>query len=120
MALIIIEGMEFHAKHGCFEEEQRIGTLFLVDVRLKYNASKPEKTDEITDALDYQKIYETVKKEMDITSKLLEHLTRRIVDKISDSFSTIEMVQVKVTKQNPSLGKGIKVGSVSVAISRQG
>jgi len=119
MALIVIEGMEFHAKHGCFEEEQRIGTIFLVDVRLKYDTSKAEKTDEINDTLDYQKIYEIVKKEMDVTSKLLEHLSRRIIDKITESFPTLEMVRVKVSKQNPSLGKGTKVESVSAIINRQ-
>jgi len=119
MALIIIEGMEFHAKHGCFEEEQSIGTIFLVDVRLKYDTSKAEKTDEINDTIDYQKIYEIIKKEMDVTSKLLEHLSRRIIDKITESFPTLEMVRVKVSKQNPSLGKGTKVGSVSAVINRQ-
>ncbi len=32
MATISITGMEFHAFHGCFKEEQVIGNTFIVDV----------------------------------------------------------------------------------------
>lgn len=119
MAIILVEGMEFHAKHGCFEEEQQIGTKFSVDVRIKYDTTKAEKSDEIDDTLDYQKVYEITKEEMQTTSKLIEHLARRIIDRLTDAFPSMEMVRVKVSKLNPSLGKGTKVDSVSAIINRQ-
>ena len=38
MSQISIEGMEFFAYHGCFAEEQIIGTKFLVDLFLLFLA----------------------------------------------------------------------------------
>ena len=80
MSTISIEQMEFYAYHGCFKEEQIIGTRFLVDLYLETDTKKAEKTDELADTVNYQEVYLLVKKEMDIKSKLLEHVGRRILD----------------------------------------
>ena len=42
MATISIEGMEFHAYHGCFEEEQVIGNTFMVDVHMETDTTLAE------------------------------------------------------------------------------
>ncbi len=34
MAQIALENMEFYAYHGCFSEEQIIGTHFIIDLLL--------------------------------------------------------------------------------------
>ena len=39
MSIISIEGMEFFAYHGCFTEEQIIGTKFRIDLFLEVNTS---------------------------------------------------------------------------------
>ena len=33
---IELEGMEFHAYHGCFEEEKTSGNLFVVDFTVPF------------------------------------------------------------------------------------
>ena len=40
MSIIAIEGMEFKAFHGCFEEERVIGNKFVVDVVLEANTEE--------------------------------------------------------------------------------
>lgn len=114
MALISIEKMEFYAYHGCFEEEQKIGTWFNVDLSLEVDTSKAEKSDNIEDTVNYQAVYQVVKEQMMIPSHLLENVARRILDAISKSFPAVSYAWVKVKKMNPPLGGVME--SVSVEI----
>ena len=47
MSIISIEGMEFFAYHGCFSEEQVIGTKFRIDLFLEVDTSTAEKSDQL-------------------------------------------------------------------------
>lgn len=114
MAIISIEGMEFFAYHGCFEEEQIIGTKFLVDLFLEVNTETAEQSDHLSDTVNYQAVYQLVKAEMVIKSKLLEHLARRILDKLKAEFPGVEDATIKVRKLNPPLGGKIDFVSVEL------
>ena len=48
--------MEFYAYHGCFAEEQIIGTRFLVDLYLDTDTKKAELSDELKDTVNYQEV----------------------------------------------------------------
>ncbi|MBE9483422.1 MAG: dihydroneopterin aldolase [Bacteroidetes bacterium] len=114
MSTISIEQMEFYAYHGCFKEEQIIGTRFLVDLHLETNTEKAEKTDDLEDTVNYQEVYLLVKKEMDIKSKLLEHVGRRILDSIMKRFPRLVSAELKISKMNPPLGGKIKNVSITL------
>ena len=104
MAIISIEGMEFFAYHGCFKEEQLIGTKFIIDVFLKVDTQNAENTDNLHDTVNYQEVYQLVKMEMQQTSKLLEHVGRRILNTIKKHFPQVEQASLKIRKMNPPLG----------------
>ena len=112
MAIIHIEGMEFYAYHGCFREEQLVGNKFLVDIQLDVNVEKSAVSDKLEDALNYQIVYNLVKEQIMINSKLLENVAKRIMDAITSKFPEINEGAVKVSKMNPPLGG--KVEKVSV------
>ncbi len=114
MGLISLENMEFFAYHGCFEEEQVIGTRFLVDLHLDVNTEKAELTDDLHRTVNYLTVYQLVKTEMEIKSRLLEHVGRRILNAIKAKFPDVHHAEVKVSKLNPPLGG--KLGSVSVTL----
>ena len=114
MAKISIKGMEFHAFHGCFKEEQMIGNTFIVDVCLETNTTRAEMSDDLRNTVNYAVVYELVKKEMEITSKLIEHVAKRILDSITFAFPQITSTELKVSKMNPPVGG--KVDSVSVTM----
>ncbi len=113
MGFINIKGMSFHAYHGCFKEEQLIGTEFLVDLKIMFDTNKAEKNDSLEDTIDYQDIYNIVKKEMDIPSKLIEHVARRIVDAVLLSEPSIIKIKIKLSKLNPAIGGKVEAVSVS-------
>lgn len=116
MGIIHIEGMEFHAKHGCYKEEQITGNTFIVDLKMDVETEKSEKTDNIEDAVNYQTAYRIIQQEMNETSHLLEHVAARILDKLYDTLKGINHAEIKVSKLNPPMGGQIK--SVSVILNR--
>ncbi len=117
MALIALEGMEFFAYHGCFSEEQIIGTRFEVDLYLEAATKEAEETDVLSKTINYQEAFLLVKEQMAIKSKLLEHVGRRILNVVMKTYPEIEFAEVKVSKMNPPLGG--KLGSVSVTLSTE-
>jgi 7,8-dihydroneopterin aldolase/epimerase/oxygenase len=116
MGTISIEGMEFFAYHGCFEEERIIGGRFIVDLFIETNTEEAEMTDELGKTVNYQKVYEVVKTQMEFKSKLLENLARRIADNVCSAFPSIKQLSIKVSKLHPPIGG--KVDRVSVTITK--
>lgn len=114
--VIELEEMEFYAYHGCFREENVVGNRFLVNISIRTDMSIPMQTDNIGDALNYVKVYELVRNEMQQTSNLLEHVTARVIDSLQRHFSEIEWVRVKISKMNPPMGGQMR--NVSVTLER--
>ena len=104
MSVISIEGMEFFAYHGCFKEEQIIGTKFSVDLYLETDTTKAESSDNLHDTVNYLSVYQSVKDEMQTKSDLLEHVARRIINRVKRDFPTIGYARLKIKKLNPPLG----------------
>jgi 7,8-dihydroneopterin aldolase/epimerase/oxygenase len=115
MGMISVEGMEFFAYHGCFAEEQVIGTRFIVDFYFEADTANAEASDDIRQTVNYQTVYQLVKKEMGVKSHLLEHLAHRILKSVTNAFPVIIAAEVKISKLNPPLGG--KVDKVCVALS---
>jgi len=114
MGTISIEGMEFFSYHGCFKEEQIIGTRFTVDVFMETDTSEAESTDNLARTVNYQAVYGLVAEEMAVKSKLLENVARRILDRLKLEFPRVTALRIKISKMNPPVGG--KVERVSVEL----
>ncbi|HEY5592930.1 MAG TPA: dihydroneopterin aldolase [Paludibacter sp.] len=117
MSKIILENMEFHAFHGCMEHEQQLGNTFIVSISLELDTQLAGETDELEHTLNYQLVYNVVKEQMIIPSKLIEHLGQRILDSIMNQFSQIQALEVKLSKLNPPLGG--KVEKVTIIMNKK-
>ena len=115
MGTILLEGMEFFAFHGCFKEEQLIGTKFFVDLSLETETSAAEQSDQLLDTVNYVAIYQAVKTEMEQKSNLLEHVANRIINSVTHQFPVITYMELRVSKLNPPVGG--KMGKVSFSTS---
>ncbi len=104
MGTILLEGMEFFAFHGCFKEEQIIGTKFIVDLVVDIDTVVAERSDSLHDTADYVGLYRCVKREMEQKSHLLEHVAARIVEAIRRDFPAILAIDLKIAKLNPPMG----------------
>jgi len=112
MGQLVLENMEFYAYHGHYEEEQIIGGQFRVDIVIDTDISKAAGSDALNDALDYSMIYDLIRKEMIIPSRLLEHLAKRITDMLYTMSPGIEKITVTVSKLNPPVGGKMEKFSV--------
>ncbi|MFZ4399794.1 MAG: dihydroneopterin aldolase [Bacteroidales bacterium] len=115
MSLIKLEGMEFFSYHGCFKEEQLIGTKFLVDLSIEVNVEQAALKDDIHLTINYLTVYQMVKKQMEINSKLLENVAQRILDNLYSQFPGVIWAEVKVSKLNPPLGGKLNCVSLTIA-----
>ena len=115
MGKILIEGIKLYAYHGCMKEEALIGGNYIIDISIEADLSKPSRSDKLNDTIDYVTVYEIVKKEMSVRSKLIEHVAKRIINKLKKKFSDAESIEVKVTKLNPPING--EVEKVSVILS---
>jgi dihydroneopterin aldolase len=59
-----------------------------------------------------------VKSEMDIPSKLLEHVAMRISRRLLNDFPLIEVVEIKLEKRNPPMGADIDSAGVEMVVQR--
>ncbi len=116
MGVIRLEGISLYVYHGCLEEEALIGSEYLVDVELTSDLSVPEVEDDLSKTIDYVKVHEIVREEMQVRSNLLEHVARRIIDSLNETFPALEAVKVRVAKLNPPIDGVAK--NVSVELSR--
>ncbi len=117
---IELKQMEFFAHHGCFEEERIIGNKFIVNLCVKGDFNKPAQSDSLSDALNYQELYDIVKEEMAVPSSLIENVAERIVEAIITKFDNYYLYSVEVTidKLNPPLGGKLYASSVTVKFPR--
>jgi len=104
MGKVILKNIRIYAFHGCMEEEEKIGSDYIVNLEVVAPMEMASRTDELEDAVDYVSLNDIVKEEMSVRSKLLEHVAQRIVDKIMGQFEEVESVVVSVAKQNPPIG----------------
>jgi len=117
MTQIILENMLFYAYHGFFDEEQKIGNEYHVSVTLDVDSSLAGKTDDLSHTLNYQLVYNAVKAQMSVQSRLVEHAAQRILDDLLATFPMIQKATVAVSKMNPPLGG--QVEKVTVVVSGQ-
>lgn len=114
MHKIIVEGINVFAYHGCLEEEARIGTRYTVDVIMETDFSEAAKTDDLSKTIDYVIVYNIVKKQMAVRSKLIEQVGQRIVDELKQQFPSLIKVELKVTKHNPPMNGDVDKVSVMI------
>ena len=119
MGIINVNGIKLYAYHGCLEEEAVIGANYIVDVRIETDFSEAQRTDELSKTVDYVVVYNIVKSEMSIRSKLIEHVAGRIADALIQQLSEIEKAEVTVTKLNPPMNGDVREVSVTISTSRQ-
>lgn len=115
MGIINVNGIRVYAYHGCLPEEGIIGGEYVVDVRITGRFHQAEISDELSDTVDYCVVFETVKREMAIRSKLIEHVAKRIADGLRNDYPAVDKFEVKVTKINPPMNGDVREVSYEIS-----
>lgn len=108
---IQMKGIQLYAFHGVSPQETSVGANFHIDLSLKTNFSRAAQTDDLKDTVSYADVYQSIKEEMKIPSKLLEHVCERIAYRLFYDFPTVEEIDISLAKENPPMGAcGISIG----------
>ncbi len=110
---IAVEGASFLAFHGYFEEENAFGNHFVVDAEVTVDGCTSD-DDDIEGTVDYARIYQICREEMEKTSRLLETVAGRIIRRLQTELGPVLSGKVKIAKQQPQLGG--KVGHTIVEV----
>ncbi len=111
---IYLRNVRFHAFHGVLPQEGIVGNDYLVNLVLDYDFSSAMKTDDLQGTINYAEVYQKIREEMAVPSKLLEHVAGRIAHRLFSDFPEIQKLQLSITKVNPPMeadsdGAGVEV-----------
>ena len=84
-----------------------IGGEYLVNAIVEIDTSRAEQNDLLESTVDYVSIYNVLKKEMSIPSKLLEVVLERIIEGIKKIDNNIDSVDVSIKKLSPPIGGNV-------------
>lgn len=95
----------FYAHHGVMQEEHRIGGRYEVDVAMELDIEAAARHDDLTETVDYERIYRLVQ---EIVTQnrfyLIERLAYLIARAVIDAYPRVKAVEVTVRKPNPPVG----------------
>jgi len=118
MGRIYLKNIRLYAFHGCMDEEEKIGSDYVVNVFVDTDLSHSSLSDDLKDTVDYVALHAIVKKEMSIRAKLLEKVADRILKRILKEHPEVVLVNVKVAKKNPPIGGNVEEVAVERELNR--
>jgi len=114
-----VSNIRVYAHHGCLAEETAIGSEYLVNVTVNANLTKASISDKLSETVDYVHINHIVKEEMKIPSKLLEHVGKRIINRIFLEIALVKKAAVEVSKINPPIGGDVEKVTIVLTEKRK-
>jgi len=114
MGIIKVENIRIFAYHGCLKEETKIGSDYRVDLKVKADLQTSAVTDNLSNTVDYVFLNRIIKEEMDIASRLLETVAKRILNRIFNEDKRVKKATVWVSKLNPPIGGDVERVTIKI------
>jgi len=94
---ISLNNLRFHAYHGLFPEEKKIGNEFYVQLSVSY---MPEKiiVEDINHTPDYGKLYQLISEEMKKPRALLETFVMEVAELVHETFPIVKEIEISIEK----------------------
>ena len=116
MDRILLEGLEFFGRHGCLDAERALGQKFVADIEVACDLSRSGATDELSDTLDYVRVFEIAREEIEGEPRnLLEAVATRIATRILEDERALS-ARVRIKK--PGVALPATLGFLGVEIVR--
>ena len=115
---ITLDNLRFYAYHGAEPQEAIVGAWFTVTVAIKADVTKAILTDDLNGTINYAKVADVIKAQMQIRSALLEHVAGRIAQSLLNEFPTLQSVTVTVRKENPPVGIPCQSSGFSITTTK--
>lgn len=113
---ISLSNLRFFAYHGLYEEERKTGNEFEVNLSVSYIASE-NVIRELDHSINYVKLHDLVKSEMQQHRDLLETFVMELAEKIHADFPAVKKLEISIDKLHPPIPKF--TGKVGVKYSKE-
>ena len=115
---IELVNIHLYAYHGAIAQENKVGGWYTLNLRARIDSHDSIASDNLEATVNYADIYEVVRSEMQIPSKLLEHVCGRILDKLFEKFTIIGEIEISLSKDTPPMGGDRLSSSVRIKAER--
>ena len=115
---VLLRDLRLFAHHGVLPQERTVGAYFIINLCIQTDFSRAMETDELEGTISYADVFEVVKAEMAIPSRLLEHVAGRICRAILQQFPAAETVHLELLKENPPMGAECSGAGVYIEMRR--
>ncbi|MEK9612290.1 MAG: dihydroneopterin aldolase [Flavobacteriaceae bacterium] len=119
MGKIYLKNIRLYAFHGCMDEEEKIGSDYIINLVVDTDLSKSSLSDRLKDTVDYVSLHAIVEEEMKKRAKLLENVADRILNRILKEHPSVKKAKVRVAKRNPPIGGNVEEVAVKRKLSRR-
>lgn len=97
MLTVELQNILFHAFHGIYAGEPKVGGDFEVNLKVSYDEAGKD-PEVLTDSVNYVRLYELVKQKMKQPTRLLEKLCHDILAEIKKEFPFITEASLSIYK----------------------
>ncbi len=101
MIAVHLKDLKFHAYHGLYAGEKKVGGLFEVNLSVWYNPGEPVTSIEQT--INYVVLFNIVKQHMQQQTNLLEMVAENICATIKTHFPVITEINLDIYKCSPPI-----------------
>ena len=97
MVTIHLHNLKMYAHHGVYEEEERIGANYELNLDVKFDEENA-KFERLEDTINYEELYGIVKKKMMAATPLLEIVCEGIIRKIKHEYAGVREITISIYK----------------------
>lgn len=115
MLTVHLSNVKLFAYHGVYPEEALIGNEFLVNLDVVCEESHRQLYD-LSTLVNYEVLFEIVRKRMAIPTPLLEEVADSILSKIKHEYPTITSAKISIAKLHPPISK--LEGNVGITLEK--
>ncbi|MBK8089518.1 MAG: dihydroneopterin aldolase [Chitinophagaceae bacterium] len=101
MIAVHLKDLKFHAHHGLYAGEEKVGGPFEVNLSVWYNPGGPVVS--IDQTINYVILFNIVKQQMQERTGLLEMVAEKICYTIKDRFPVITEIKIDIYKCSPPI-----------------
>ena len=116
MFTIQLKNVEFKSFHGLYPEEKKLGGIFVVNLTVHFNIYNTSSIS-LNKTVDYEHLFRIVEGRMNTPTELLETIVVELCNTIIQKFSSVDEVEISISKKNPPIKN--MIGDVTVAYQQK-
>lgn len=115
---INLNDIRLFAHHGVLPDERTLGAWFRVTLSVETECQQAIDNDDLEGTINYAEMARVIKEEMQIPSKLLEHVAGRIGQRLMNEFPSIDHLTITVHKEHPPIPMECASSSVTLQLNK--